>query len=160
MSSQPVSEQHTAVSGEPVDKFAAERSHNDAYVGNENGRATAQAAILINGGAATAVLAFLAKDKIDQVVLYFAPLSLVIYAVGVVFGAWMMHLMTDALDLWTVYWTNRSYGNNCQDVQKYKESAARLWRKARLCFVLSMCSFLLASIILASLIVASKFVQP
>jgi hypothetical protein len=33
-------------------KFAEERSHKDAAVSNETGRATAQAAILINGGAA------------------------------------------------------------------------------------------------------------
>src|SRR4051794_22984724 len=36
------------------------RSHKDADVANENARAAGQAAILINGGAATAILAFLA----------------------------------------------------------------------------------------------------
>jgi hypothetical protein len=38
-------------------KFAVDRSHRDAESSNATARATAQAAILINGGAATAVLA-------------------------------------------------------------------------------------------------------
>jgi hypothetical protein len=46
-------------------KYAGERSQQDSRISNENARAAAQSAVLINGGAATAVLAFLAKDKID-----------------------------------------------------------------------------------------------
>jgi hypothetical protein len=40
-------------------EFAVRRSHLDAQISNENLRATGQAMILINGGAATAILAFL-----------------------------------------------------------------------------------------------------
>jgi hypothetical protein len=46
-------------------KYAEERSQQDSRISNENARAAAQSAVLVNGGAATAVLAFLAKDKID-----------------------------------------------------------------------------------------------
>src|SRR4051812_8994365 len=56
--------------------FAAERSHRNSQVSNEHSRATAQAAIFINGGAATAVLAFLAKDKIDPFALRMIPIAL------------------------------------------------------------------------------------
>ena len=44
-------------------KFAGERSGRDAQSVSEHWRAAAQASILINGGAATAVLAYSASDK-------------------------------------------------------------------------------------------------
>jgi hypothetical protein len=54
--------------------FAVERSHRDSASSNETARATAQAAILINGGAATAVLAFLAKGALPQSVFQTAAI--------------------------------------------------------------------------------------
>src|SRR5258708_12070747 len=82
--------------------FAEERSHRDAAASNETGRATAQAAILINGGAATAVLAYLSKNGLDHFVLHTASWCLIGYGSGVIFGATMMFCMMRMLDYYNV----------------------------------------------------------
>jgi hypothetical protein len=84
--------------------FAEERSHRDAVVSNETIRATAQAVILINGGAATAILAYLAKNGLDPFVLHQMSWCLAVYGVGVVFGACMMFCAIRSLDFYNVRW--------------------------------------------------------
>jgi hypothetical protein len=66
--------------------FATERSNNAAKAANENSRPMAQYALLIDGAAASAVIAFLSKDKIDPTILAAAPWALCLYAAGAVFG--------------------------------------------------------------------------
>ena len=56
-----------------IREFAAKRSHQDSQISNENSRAAAQAAIFINGGAATAILALLSKDRIDPHLIRVIP---------------------------------------------------------------------------------------
>jgi len=90
-------------------KFAEERSHRDSGVSNENARATGQASILINGGAATAILALLAKEKMDPTVLKTACWCLVGYAVGVVAGAGMLFSSTQSLDYYADAWRLRAH---------------------------------------------------
>jgi hypothetical protein len=143
--------EHSATPRTPQD-FAEERSHRDAVVSNETGRATAQAAILINGGAATAVLAYLAKDRLDPSVLHWVSWCLVGYGVGVVLGASMMFCMIRALDYYNVRWRDLALPGSFPDSPAdptARTKAYRWWQAAHWCFALSMFSFITSSGVVA-----------
>lgn len=134
-------------------EYAEARSQDDAKISNENARATAQAAILINGGAATAVLALLSKDKLDPFILRTVPLCLLGYAGGVLCGAYMTFCMGHALREWGISW--RLYSVNPADTDAIDDAAARAnrWnRKGRRAFYTAMACFILASAGLAFLL--------
>jgi hypothetical protein len=73
------------------DEFAEARSHEASKISYDFGKAAAQAGLIINGGAATAVIALLAKDKVDPTVFKTVPWCLTIYAIGVTASAIMMY---------------------------------------------------------------------
>jgi hypothetical protein len=70
-------------------KFAAERSHKDAETANRAAESAGRALLLINGGAATAIIAFLARDSVAASFTYM--LGLLAYSMGVVLGAYMLY---------------------------------------------------------------------
>jgi hypothetical protein len=92
-------------------QLALERSNQDAKQSNEHLRAAAQASILINGGAATAVLAFLSasigKDNFDPQLAIFAGCAIIGYAAGVACAPFAIWFMNIALKHWT------GPGNRC-----------------------------------------------
>jgi hypothetical protein len=138
-------------------EYAQERSQQDAQTSNENARAAAQAAILINGGAATAVLAFLSKDKLDPFILRNVPICLLGYAVGVFAGAFMTFCMGRALRLWSVAW--RVYMIDPKDVAGVEKAdgEAREWNDwAHYAFYTAMACFVIGSVVLAVLLLFSK----
>ena len=49
------------------------RSHEASKISYDFGKAAAQAGLIINGGAATAVIALLAKDKVDPIIFKTVP---------------------------------------------------------------------------------------
>jgi hypothetical protein len=83
-------------------EFEQERSHQDIKQANENARASGQAALLMNGGAATAILAFLTKAAGSSPPKLLA-ISLVIYALGAIFGARALWCWTFSLREFGVY---------------------------------------------------------
>ena len=135
-----------------LDPFAAERSHRASQVANEHSRATAQACILINGGAATAAIAFLAKDKIDPALLSSMPRCIAGYAIGVFFGSLMMFCMTQTMEQWSLYWYFSSHGASETKAGKASNAAKRWWRGYNWCFVFSSFCFVLSSILLGSVL--------
>jgi hypothetical protein len=139
-------------------EFAIERSHKDAQVSNEHSRATAQALILINGGAATAVLAYLSKDKLDSSVLTFASLSLGAYCVGVLFGAGMLYCMTRTLDYFGYYWHVREHPDE-GDAKLAHEKAKRWLRWVDACFVGAALFFLYGTVIIGCTLGTSRSPQ-
>jgi hypothetical protein len=81
-------------------EFKWQRVHDDFNASNETARAAAQAAILINGGAATALLAFLSKAApTPPFLIRAACVSLGLYALGVVCGTLVMWLAARATGL-------------------------------------------------------------
>jgi hypothetical protein len=130
-------------------KFAEDRAHRDADVSNENMRATAQAAILINGGAATAVLAFLAKDKIDPGILRTAPWSMAGFAFGVLSGTVMMYCAVRSLDCYQIYWRLTAHPEAGRDATMERERGFIWWKRMRNCFYVSMFAFLVSSAVVA-----------
>jgi hypothetical protein len=133
-------------------EFQAERANKDYEASIETGRAATQAAILINGGAATALLTFLSKQvpPPPQVVTG-ASWSLFLYTVGVAFGA---------LSMWSSAYSSGFFGQKWEDeffdrTKDQKEEDKKLphamrWEKNHRAFVwISFLSFLAASLALA-----------
>jgi hypothetical protein len=129
--------------------FALTRSCNAAVAANENSRPMAQAALLINGAAATAVIAFLTKDRIDPILFRAIPWSLLFYGLGVAKGAVSMFFMTEDLDLWNVYWENIARGVPQNEIDEQEAAADRWWWYAQLSFGLAILAFIVGSGILA-----------
>jgi hypothetical protein len=75
----------------PRDEFAETRSHEAVKTSYDFSKAAAQAGLIINGGAATAVIALLAKDKVEPIIFKIVPWCLTIYAIGVAASAIMMY---------------------------------------------------------------------
>jgi hypothetical protein len=101
----------------PRQKLAQAARQNDIQASNETARAATQAAILINGGAATAILAFLSNYLTKTPapppgILGAAALSLLGYAFGVCFGAWSMWCSSQAAAQFGLRWEAFLDGNN------------------------------------------------
>jgi di/tricarboxylate transporter len=140
---------HVPNSAEARRNFAEERSHKDAGIANEHARASAQAVILINGGAATAILAFLAKDKLDPAVLRLAPWCLTGYALGVIAGAFTLFFSTRFLEEYSLHWHLTAYPEQILKPQARKIIAFRYQRCMRGSFVLSVFAFFFSSCFIA-----------
>jgi hypothetical protein len=85
-------------SPENVVQHRLERANQDIQTANDSARAAIQAAILINGGAATAILAYLSKGtQTPTSIIHAASWALAGYAVGVACAAASMWLQTQAL---------------------------------------------------------------
>jgi hypothetical protein len=121
--------------------FATERSNNAAKAANENSRPMAQYALLINGAAASAVIAFLSKDKIDPTILAAAPWALCLYAAGAVFGALAMFFMTESLDYWNTHWMEVARKINSGEAEHQRVLGVRFWWIVRIVFWLSIGCF-------------------
>ena len=97
------------------------RSLELSKTSNEHSRAAGQACILINGSAATAVIAYLSKDKLDPSVVPDVIWSLIGYGLGVFFAAVMLFCATQTLDDFSQYWLYRAGGG------PYKNFLSRRW---------------------------------
>jgi hypothetical protein len=105
--------------------YRAERAHKDYEGAKETGRAASQAAILINGGAATALLAFLSKEKpIPKSVVDAVSTAMAFYVVGVAAAAWAFWCLYSAGVHYAVGWEERLRG---QPTSGDKFDAANRW---------------------------------
>jgi hypothetical protein len=129
----------------PFDKtsFAAERSHDTAKAANENSRPMAQYALIINGAAASALIAFLSKENINVSVLATAPWSLISYALGVVFGVIAMFCMTESLDYYSDSWRFTAFSQPGADHQH--ALGLRCWWVVRFAVGFSIAFFVVGS---------------
>jgi hypothetical protein len=93
----------------PRQKLAQEARQVDIRAAHDGARAAAQTSVLINGGAATAILAFLSaylskSTSFPPAILYAASASLFGYATGVCFGAWSMWCASQACATFGLRW--------------------------------------------------------
>ena len=122
-----------------------ERAKDDARTSNEFGRGAAQATILINGGAATAILAFLSSVIRDggstaKSILPLIPVALVAYALGVFLGAIALAVGSRSIERWMEF----------HEGDEGKAGVAdRLWRTTLWLIGLGLVCFLVASVYLA-----------
>jgi hypothetical protein len=130
-------------------QFAITRSCNAASAANDNSRPMIQAAFLINGAAASAVIAFLTKDTIDPVLFRAVPWALTFFAAGVISSAIAMYFMTEDLDYWNVYWEEIARGNPQPDIDAQEKLAIRWWLYVQLLFAASIFWFFLGATTMA-----------
>jgi hypothetical protein len=110
------------------EEFAQSRSIEDSKAAYDLCKTIAQYCLLINGGAATAVVALLAKDKPDQSLLIFVPWGLAGYALGVVVSAFMLYCVMMMADGWNDHWYYLSYELD-QVKADDAETSANKWQK-------------------------------
>lgn len=135
--------------------FATERSNNAAKAANENSRPMAQYALLINGAAASAVIAFLSREHIDPGVYRSIPIALFSYAFGVIAGAIAMFCMTESLDYWNAYWERIARGQAGINTEWEKTKGILCWGAVRLCVGISIVLFAYGSAKLALALIHS-----
>jgi hypothetical protein len=84
-------------------EFQAERVHKDFEESYNTARAAMQATILINGGAATAILAYLSKGSTPPEIVRAACVSFVLYGLGVLSAAYAMWNSSQAAGLFAAH---------------------------------------------------------
>jgi hypothetical protein len=124
-------------------KAALERAGKDLDASSEGARTATQSAILINGGAATAILAYLAKDTAPQL-MNAAAVSLFFYAAGVFCAAWSMWSSSQASAKFGYYWGAVVDGNDAGKREHWKSGQDLLWWH-RYTFFASIACFIIAS---------------
>jgi hypothetical protein len=142
---------HVATNLKLPSGFAEERSNKASSISNEHSRAAAQACLLINGGAATALLAYLAKDKIDPTLFNTLPFALLFYTIGVASAAYMLYLATEALDEYNKFWFWKVAKNRRLAVDAYVEGD-KYWALYRRTFKFTIAVFLVANLLVAGAI--------
>jgi hypothetical protein len=95
-------------------------------------KTTAQSCLLINGGAATAVLALLAKDHVDSAIIKNVPYALGGYALGVALSAVMLFCIMMMADYWNYFWYHASYVENDEGAEGAEKIANRWQCRHRL----------------------------
>jgi hypothetical protein len=144
-----MSETKQALEDMDRDEFAELRSHDASKTSYDFQKVTAQSCLLINGGAATAVLALLAKDKIDPVLYKIVPWCLAGYAVGVALSALMMFSAMMLAENWNYFWYEFAY-NDDEPRARANQKKASSWQKVvRGCFVCTIVCFIAASLVLS-----------
>ena len=84
-----------------------EHGRDDAKTSNDLARVAAQSAIIINGGAASATLAFvssLARDGQVKTVAAILPWPLFLYSLGVFLAALSLLIMSKAVEIYMNNW--------------------------------------------------------
>jgi hypothetical protein len=138
------------------DEFAELRSHDASKISYDFQKTTAQACLLINGGAATAVVALLAKEKVEPAISRAVPWCLSLYAIGVAVSAFMMFCSMMRSERWNYFWYHFSYTADEARAREHEAKAIRWERIVQIAFVASIACFLLASFGLAIALVGTK----
>jgi hypothetical protein len=139
-----------------VDQFAYDRSHKASDSAYDLGKATGQACLLINSGAATAVIALLAKEKIDPLLVKSIATCLSMYATGVVLGSFLLYAAMMRAESWNYFWYLWSYIEDYSGAEESKK-AARFWEKIiSCCYYFSMLAFMTGSSFIAYVLLGSK----
>jgi hypothetical protein len=115
-------------------------------------RATAQTAILINGGAATIVLASFSKDA-TALLTRTAAVALFVYALGVLVGGICMLFVTRGAAWLSSYWANYVDNPKSTELDSDNEQFEFEYWRAEVAFICSLSLFFIASTILAVAVV-------
>lgn len=132
---------------EENDQFAQSRSHEASKIAYDFGKSSAQACLVINGGAATAVIALVGKSDVSNVRVI--GWCLVLYAIGVAAGAFMMFASMRMADHWNYFWYHMSYTGEEERGRQHEKDASRWDKGVKGSFGLSIVGFIVASVILS-----------
>jgi hypothetical protein len=135
---------------DPRHKLAPERSGKDLQNSSDGARGAAQSLILINGGAASVILAYLSKESPTSAsLLSAASVSLIGYALGVVCAALAMWFSSQASAEFGYYWEEIYKKNEAAQTQHF-DAGQSLLGGHRLSFWVSVICFAVASFWIAS----------
>jgi hypothetical protein len=148
--------EETEKAEEREDEFAYARSHEASKFAYETCKTIAQSCLIINGGAATAVIALLSKDKVDQTLLTWVPWGIGGYALGVVFSAVMLFCVMMMADNWNFAWYWWSYGDNEKFGNEYEIVAGRWQKRMYAAFFVAIICFVVGSGFVARGLASSK----
>ncbi len=127
-----------------------ERARDDAKTSNDFGRIGAQSAILINGGAATAILALVGSIAHDpaagKIVLPLIPVPLTIYALGVFFATCALVVMSMSIESFMYSWM--AEGGEGPAGRR----GGRLWKIGLGLIAIALLCFIISSIYVAYLL--------
>jgi hypothetical protein len=148
----------------PRQALAQKARQADMQAANDGARAATQVSVLINGGAATAILAFLSTylsktASAPPGILYAASASLFGYALGVCFGAWSMWCASQACGQFGLRWelfldterekTDKEKADKEQTEKNYLKEGDRWLVKHKSSFRRSILSFVISSAVMA-----------
>ena len=135
-------------------QYAADRSHRDYLAASEGTRLSANILILINGGAATAVLAYLAnlvakgQGGLSPWLLKLACGSLFLYALGVACGTLSIKYVAEAANSFGHSWRRYLEGEiDFHEIFAKEGTINSLWYNGY--FVASLILFIVSGIVLA-----------
>ena len=129
------------------EEFALARSHKASELAYDLSKATGQACLLINGGAATAVIALLAKEHTEPIIGKLVPWSLSAYSLGVISSAFLLFATMRRAESWNYFWY-RMYFTDEPDLARGSERSAAKWEGVMtVAFILSIIFFLLGSLL-------------
>jgi hypothetical protein len=140
------------VSESPYRILARERSHEDARQTVATNRMLVQSLVLINGGAAIAVLAFYGAHNASGSGKSAALLAIILYCLGVftaIFGGLYVRRTTQE---WSSFWELKSYPELAERenvMEAHRQQALRSKRWSTGLLVFSEVFFLVASLCLA-----------
>lgn len=132
---------------EKVKDFAIARSHKASEIAYDLCKAISQTALLINGGAATAIVTYFSKETVEASIYKAATVSLVIYGVGVLASVLMMFCIMQTADWWNYFWYAEVSGDG--DSESLEIRANRWHKGYYVAFWFAMGSFMVASVIIS-----------
>jgi hypothetical protein len=133
--------------------FAIARSHKASEIAYDLAKGISQTCLFINGGAATAILALLAKESVDPKLHKAITLSLGIYGLGAFASAITMFCIMQTADWWNYFWYWNVYPRETDDDTDY-EAVADNWHLGFYwAFGVSMACFLIASFLVSYVLV-------
>jgi hypothetical protein len=132
-------------------EYREQRAHKDYEATQEASRAANQVAVLINGGAATAILAFISKQTAPPAsIVSAAAVSLLFYALGVVCAACSMWFSSQASVFFAHAWEGDLRGDPKESVQRNQKAADERIKGHRWLIGFSFGLFVLASLWIAA----------
>ena len=140
------------ITDSPYRILARERSHEEARQTAATNRMLVQSLVIINGGAATAVLAYLGAHNVSGQAKAAALLTIVLYCLGVftaIFGGLYVRRTTQEL---SSFWELKSYAEISEReklIEGHRQQAIRSKRWSTGLLVFSEVFFLAASLCLA-----------
>src|SRR6516164_8059664 len=140
------------ITDSPYRILARERSHEEARQTAATNRMLVQSLVIINGGAATAVLAYLGAHNVSGQAKAAALLTIVLYCLGVftaIFGGLYVRRTTQEL---SSFWELKSYPDMAEQgrvMEGHRRQAIRSKRWSTALLALSEVFFLAASLCLA-----------
>src|SRR5439155_18053930 len=104
---------------------------------------------LINGGAATAVIALLSKDRVDVALLTYIPWGLAAYAFGVVVSAFMLYCVMMVAENWNFFWYHSVYDIDRERAQISEDEGEGWQSRMNKAFIFAIGCFFIGSAVVA-----------